>query len=206
MSQHLIVQQPAQPSRLALMFHGVGSSAADLMPLGRALAPHMPDTQIVSVQAPDAVGPGWQWFSVQAITEDERPRRVAATLPRFVDAVAAWQQSSGVAPADTVLIGFSQGAIMALESTQAPAPLAGRVFALAGRFATPPRVAPASTLIHLMHGDADPVMPVQLALDAHARLLALGARATLDRFPGLGHGIDGRVVDAMLRRWRAGDG
>ena len=38
----------------------VGSSAADLVPLGQALAPHLPEAQIVSVQAPDAAGPGWQ--------------------------------------------------------------------------------------------------------------------------------------------------
>jgi phospholipase/carboxylesterase len=50
----------------------------------------------------------------------------------------------------------------------------------------------------MMQGDADSVMPVSLAIDAHARLLALHARATLDRFPGLGHGIDGRVVNAIL--------
>jgi len=41
--------------------------------------------------------------------------------------------------------------------------------------------------------------PPALAIDAHARLLALHAHATLDRFAGLGHGIDTRVVDAILR-------
>jgi hypothetical protein len=51
-----------------------------------------------------------------------------------------------------------------------------------------------------MHGDADAVMPVRGAIDALAQLQSLGAVATLDRFPGLGHGIDGRVVDAIVRR------
>ncbi len=44
------------------------------------------------------------------------------------------------------------------------------------------------------------VMPVRGAVDALAQLRGLGAVATLDRFPGLGHGIDRRVVDAILRR------
>jgi phospholipase/carboxylesterase len=70
MSIHdLIVQRPARLGQLVLLFHGVGSSARDLVPLGEALATHLSDTAIVSVQAPEAAGPGWQWFSVQGVTE-----------------------------------------------------------------------------------------------------------------------------------------
>ncbi len=199
-TQDLIVQRPAEPRQLVLLFHGVGSSARDLTPLGEALAPHLPDALIVSAQAPEASGRGWQWFSVQAVTEANRPARVAAAMPAFVQAVEQWQQACAVGPAATTLIGFSQGAIMALESTQLDSPPATRVIALSGRFARPPRTAFASVRTHLVHGDADAVMPVQAAVDALAQLQALGAAATLDRFPGLGHGIDQRVVDAIVRR------
>jgi hypothetical protein len=48
--------------------------------------------------------------------------------------------------------------------------------------------------------ETDVGMPVRLAVDALAQLQGLGAVATLDRFPGLGHGIDMRVVDAIVRR------
>ncbi|MEX8520403.1 MAG: hypothetical protein AB3X44_17995 [Leptothrix sp. (in: b-proteobacteria)] len=43
-------------------------------------------------------------------------------------------------------------------------------------------------------------MPVRLGVDALAQLQALGATATLDRFPGLGHGIDPRVVGKIVER------
>ncbi|NRF71257.1 esterase [Aquincola sp. S2] len=198
-TQDLFVQRPAKPSQLVLLFHGVGSSARDLAPLGEALAPHLPDA-IVSVQAPEASGRGWQWFSVQAVTEANRPARVTAAMPGFVRAVMHWQQDCGVGTAATTLVGFSQGAIMALESTQLDNPPAARVIALSGRFARPPRIAHGSVRTHLLHGDDDTVMPVQGAVDALARLQDLGAIATLDRFPGLGHGVDGRVVDAIVRR------
>jgi phospholipase/carboxylesterase len=198
MQDDLIVQQPAGAQHLVLLFHGVGSSASDLLPLGQALAPHMADAFIVSVQAPDAQGPGRQWFSVQSVTEANRPARVAATMPRFVQAVRDWQKASGLDTARTTLIGFSQGAIMALESTQTIRPPAGRVIALSGRFARPPRVAPVVTRVHLIHGDADRVMPVHLARDAQEQLQALGGQVTLERFPGLGHGIDGRVLSAIV--------
>jgi phospholipase/carboxylesterase len=199
-TQDLIVQRPAKPGQLLLLFHGVGSSARDLLPLGEALAPHRPDAVIVSVQAPEAAGRGWQWLSVQGVTEADRPARVAAAMPGFVQAVRQWQEATALAPAQTTLIGFSQGAIMALESTQLDNSPAARVIALSGRFAQPPRVAHTSVRTHLMHGDADAVMPVRGAVDALAQLQSLRAVATLDRFPGLGHGIDGRVVEAIVRR------
>ena len=199
-SSDLIVRRPAAPTQLLLLFHGVGSSARDLEPLGEALALHLPDAAIVSVQAPEPVGRGWQWFSVQGVTEADRPARVAAAMPRFAQVVRQWQQACDVGAAETTLIGFSQGAIMALEATQLDSPPAGRVIALSGRFARPPLIAQTSVDTHLIHGDADDVMPVRGAVDAFAQLQALGAAATLDRFPGLGHGIDPRVVDAVVRR------
>lgn len=205
--QHLVVQRPAAvaPSaarELLLLFHGVGSSAEDLRPLGLTLAAHRLGAWIVSVQAPERseFGAGWQWFPVHGVTEANRPHRVVAAMPAFLQAVAAWQQASGIGRDATTLIGFSQGAIMALESTQHAEPPAARVVSIAGRFAQPPRRAPARTALHLMHGEKDPVMPSRLAAEAVAQWRALGAEATLDLFPGLAHGIDARVVDALALR------
>lgn len=205
MQDDLILQRPdaAADPELLLLFHGVGSSAQDLQPLGEALAAQRPGAWVVSVRAPQPseLGRGWQWFSVQGVTEANRPGRVAAALPAFAQRVAAWQRHTGVGAARTTLIGFSQGAIMALASTQAAGPSGnGRVIAIAGRFAQPPHQAPAGFAVHLMHGEQDRVMPVALAVEADRALRQLGAISTLDRFAGLGHGIDARVVAAIARR------
>lgn len=206
MQDDLIIQRPTRAqsptNELLLLLHGVGSNAEDLRPLGQALALQRPQAWIVSVRAPhpSQSGPGWQWFSVQGVTEASRPERVAAAMSAFLQSVAAWQRECGVSAAQTTLIGFSQGAIMALESTQTGQAPAARVIALSGRFARAPQVAPASLRVHLMHGDRDPVIPLQLALDASSRLRDLGVPTTLDQFAGLGHGIDRRVVDIIVRR------
>jgi phospholipase/carboxylesterase len=206
MERDLIVQQPdAQADvELVLLFHGVGSSAEDLRAVGQAIAAKRPRAWVISVCSPDPsdFGRGWQWFSVQGVTETNRPDRVATAMPRFVEKAVAWQRHTGVTPERTTLIGFSQGAIMALESTQRQGieSVAARVIAIAGRFAKPPRVAPERVVVHLMHGEQDHVMPVGLSVDAHRTLQELGAVSTLDMFAGLGHGIDNRVVDAILQR------
>ncbi|MBC5784629.1 dienelactone hydrolase family protein [Ramlibacter sp. USB13] len=120
-------------------------------------------------------------------------------MPSFLQAIARWQQETGIAADRTVLVGFSQGAILSLESTQVEgAPACGRVVAIAGRFAQPVRRAPPCP-VHLVHGDQDGVVPAQSSVDAAAALHGLGAQVTLDLLPGLGHGIDGRVVQALLR-------
>jgi phospholipase/carboxylesterase len=198
-NEALIIQQPPAAAgagtELLLLFHGVGSSAQDLLPLGEALAAHRPQAWVVSVRSPEPadLGRGWQWFSVKGITEANRPERVQAAMPRFLQTVTQWQ-------AATTLIGFSQGAIMALEATQTEASPGGRVVAIAGRFALAPRTAPARTAVHLMHGDDDGVMPLALAVDAAEHLKRLGATVTLDRFAGLGHGIDARVLGRIQQR------
>lgn len=198
MQNDLLIQRPDSlpPRQLLLLFHGVGSRAEDLRPLGQALAATQSQALVVSVRSSDAsdLGQGWRWFPVQGVTEANRPSRVAVAMPRFVEAVRAWQRESGVGADATTLVGFSQGAIMALESTQQSEPIAGRVIALAGRFAQPPRIAPSRVMLHLLHGEQDRVMPAVLATDAAAQWRALGGTATLDLFSGLGHGIDARVV------------
>jgi phospholipase/carboxylesterase len=206
-SHDLIVQQPAPSStapELVMFFHGVGSSAEDLRPLAEFVAPAVPHAWIVSVRAPDRsdFGHGWQWFSVHGITEENRPARVAAAQPRFTQRIEEWQRLTGATPARTTLAGFSQGAIMALESTQSASPPAERVISMAGRFALPPRVANERMAIHLLHGDQDRVVPTAFAVEAAAALQAIGTQVSLELFPGLGHGIDERLAQ-RLRHWLA---
>lgn len=206
MTDAIVVQQApagsATPSELILMFHGVGAHPEDLVPLGHALAAQRPHAWIVSVRAPEPsdMGVGWQWFPIRGVTEASRPARVDAAMPAFLQGVRTWQHDTGIGPEQTTLIGFSQGAIMVLEATQQSATPAARVIAIAGRFAQAPRQAPAGMQVNLMHGEQDAVMPVALAEAAFSQLQALGAEVTLDRFPGLGHGVDGRVVARMLQR------
>jgi phospholipase/carboxylesterase len=55
-------------------------------------------------------------------------------------------------------------------------------------------------VLHLMQGEQDRVMPLSLAVDAAAALRSLGAKVTLDPFPGLGHGVDTRVLRRIAER------
>jgi phospholipase/carboxylesterase len=188
-STSIIVQQPQGPaSSLVLLTHGVGSVPQSMLGVGRWFAERDRNAMVVSVASPDPadISNGLQWFSVRGITEDSRQARVDAAVPAFTKTVRHWQQVSHVTAQRTLIAGFSQGAIMALESTKLAAPPALRIVAIAGRYATLP-IEKTGASIHLLHGGADPVMPEALGQFALARLLELGVDATLDVAAGVAH-------------------
>ena len=203
MTASIVVQRPeGTAQQLILLFHGVGSNAQDLVPVGQQFVAKFPGAWVISLGGlqPSDFGQGRQWFSVAGITEDNRPGRVAAAMPAFRSLIQQLQKESGVAAANTTLIGFSQGAIMSLESTQTQPALAAHVIAFAGRFASAPTQAMNGISIHLVHGDADQVMSVESSRSAAKQLQALGAKVTLDIEPGMGHGINARMLTAALAR------
>lgn len=168
--------------------HGVGSVPQSMLGVARWFAHRDSAALVVSVASPEPsdISNGLQWFSVRGVTEDNRQARVDTAMPAFIASVRHWQRVAGVDAQGTLIAGFSQGAIMALESTKLPDPPALRIVSFAGRFATLPEQR-SEAGIHLLHGDADPVMPAMLAQAAQARLLQLGTDITVDIRPGVGH-------------------
>jgi phospholipase/carboxylesterase len=203
----MIIQRPAGPARqLVLLFHGVGADEADLRPVGERLAREYPEALVASLRAPHrgGFGSGYQWFAIDSIDDATRIERVAAELPAFVARIRQWQLETGLGAEATVLIGFSQGAIMALEATthaDADA-LAGRVVALSGRYAKLPEAAPAATTLFMIHGKTDPVMHYGYTVEAAQHLVALGGDVVADVVPGLGHAIDAEVLNLLVQRLR----
>lgn len=201
-SNALLIQQPSSPAQLILLFHGVGSNARSLQGIGEAVAAAFPQAMVVAVDAPHSAGmPGaWQWFSVAGVTEDNRQARVDAAMPAFTACVAHWQQRCGLGPQATALIGFSQGAIMSLESTKLAHPPAGRVVALSGRFATLPATGDYGGSVHLMHGKEDPVISYQHAIAAAHQMRELGIDFTAEVRPFVGHEVPPDFVTLLVDR------
>jgi phospholipase/carboxylesterase len=201
---HSIVIQKfsGRPEQLILLFHGMGGSPDGLVPLGRRLASAFPGSTVVSVAAPHPSGNsgGREWFSAAGITEASRIGRVEQAMPAFLAQIREWQQSADVTPTATALAGFSQGAIMSLEASVTPSPPAGRVIAIAGRFARLPEHAPSHATIHLLHGKEDPVIPYRHTIDAAHRLRELGGDVTADVVPFTGHEISGAIADLAAER------
>lgn len=202
MNDVLVIRQPAGAQQLFLLFHGVGGQPRDMQALGERLAQAFAQAAVVCVPGaqPSDLGRGRQWFSVRGIDDGNRPARVADALPGFVAEVQRWQARTGVPPAATALVGFSQGAILALEAAKQAELLAARVIAIAGRYASLPERLNEHCTVHLVHGKHDEVMPYGLTVAAAEHLVAAGADVTADVLPFVRHEIHPEVMDTVLDR------
>jgi phospholipase/carboxylesterase len=199
----LIIQTPpGTAQQLILLFHGVGSDPQAMQPLGQRLADDFPNAMVVSPAAanPSSLGRGFEWFSVIGITEDNRVDRVSAAMPAFMACVAYWQKQSGVAAAGTALIGFSQGAIMSLESAKQNPPPAGRIVAIGGRFATLPGEGLMDVTVHFLHGKDDGVIPYSNTVQAAHHLRDLGIDVTAEVLPFIGHEIHPEFIELVMTK------
>jgi phospholipase/carboxylesterase len=205
MDRAIVVQDPKHPGpeQLFMLFHGVGSQPRSMLEVAQCLAEHFPLAHVVCIpSAHDSDVPGGlEWFSVQGVSEENRHERVRSQMPLFLQVIQTWQQNTGVSPEATALVGFSQGGIMSLESTQSEQLVAGRIIALSARFVSnTPKPPHKATTLHLIHGKRDPVIAYAHCVQAAEHLVHQGADLTADVLPDLGHEINASVLDLMIQR------
>ena len=182
---------------LVVFLHGYGADGNDLIDIGRMWQPHLPGVAFVSPNAPEPCGMapmGRQWFPLTLRDPAEYWRGVSAaarTLDGFLDAE---RDRLGITDDRIVLVGFSQGTMMALHvglrRPRGPAAIVGYSGLLAG----PEHLAEttARPTVTLIHGDQDQVLPVQHTLMAASALGEAGIPVTFHISPGVAHGIDQR--------------
>jgi phospholipase/carboxylesterase len=183
---------------LVVLLHGYGADGNDLIDIGQAWRSHLPGVAFVSPHAPEPCGmspAGRQWFALTMRDEHERWRGTSAAGPvldRFLDAE---RDRLGIDDERIVLVGFSQGTMMALHAglrrRRGPAAVIGYSGQLTGGPENLEGV-PARPRITMIHGDRDEVLPIGLMFSSVTMLGAAGIPAVFHVCPGLGHGIDQR--------------
>lgn len=117
---------PLDDARAALiLLHGRGAGAADILALGREIAPDG-----VALLAPEADGATWYPLSFLAPLEANQPHLDGALAA--VDRVVARAEAAGLDRDRIVLGGFSQGACLTLEYLARTGGRWGGVIALSG--------------------------------------------------------------------------
>jgi phospholipase/carboxylesterase len=191
---------PAQARQRLVLLHGWGADADDLLDLGELLVG--PEVSVVALRAPEPhpYGSGRQWYGLQPIDWAALPAARAGLRGRL-EALAA-----SVPLEQTVLLGFSQGAAMAVD-VGCGLPLAG-IVACSGYphegWQAPTQRPP----VLLSHGRQDPVVPYaasealeQALAEAVSNAASGESQATspavsLLPFNG-GHGIDPELMPAL---------
>jgi phospholipase/carboxylesterase len=190
-------------SGLVVLLHGYGANGDDLIALGDGWRRSLPDAAFVAPNAPQSIPGmygGLQWFPLTLRDPSEYWRGVAAAQPaldRFLDAELARYRLT----ADRlVLVGFSQGTMMALHVGLRRAAAPAGIVAYSGLLAGPGHLAEtkARPPVLLVHGEADDMIPVEALHMAREALAGAGIPVEWHVRPGLGHGIDAEA------QWMAG--
>jgi phospholipase/carboxylesterase len=187
--------------QLVMFLHGYGADGNDLIEIGRAWQPFLPQAAFVSPHAPEPCSQapvGRQWFALTFRDPNERwvgVNKAASVLERFIDAELA---RHNLPPTALALVGFSQGTMMALHvGLRRSAPPAA-IVGYSGLLVLPPdgnleKVAAeikSRPPVLLVHGDQDELIPPQALFQSAQGLAALGVSAEWHLSPGIGHGID----------------
>lgn len=199
---------------LVVLLHGYGSDGRDLIALGQFWRDSFPDTIFVAPNAPQvcAGNPfGYEWFPLDLEADRDLSRLVGAETAQPVIAgflADLWAQT-GLGPSDTILAGFSQGAMMALHTgLRLDQPLKG-IIAFSGLVIAPEKLAAeiaSRPPVLLIHGDFDEVVPVTGSETALPLLTELGVPTELHISEGSGHAIaqDGLEAATGFLRARLG--
>lgn len=199
-------ERPAarEPAGLLILHHGRGADERDLLGLADVLDPER-RLHVVTPRGPLTLAgwPGYHWYSVPRVgypdrqSFDDAYRRLAA----FHD--ETWERT-GIAPAETVLGGFSMGSVMSYAlGLGGDRPLPAGILAFSGFIPTvdgwqPDLASRAQLPVFIAHGRRDPIMDVAFARHAHSLLDGAGLPVTYLESDAA-HRIDPAYVPAATR-------
>ena len=187
-----------EASAAAILLHGRGGSAEDILALARALE----EPRLVYL-APEAANNSWYPESFLAPIERNEPWLSSALgiIRRLLDRLS----KAGIPLDRTLLLGFSQGGCLALEFAARNGTRYGGVVGLAGGLIGAPGISrdyPGSlegTPVFLGCGDRDPYVPLERLEETAAVMIRLGAEVTKRVYHGMGHLVNEDELEFLGR-------
>lgn len=180
---------------LLLLLHGYGDSGSGFFPIAEELAPHLPTTHIISLNAPYPFEFGFdgrQWFGLTNRSEESMLnglRNIEPILGQYID-----QQliKFKLEPKQIGLFGFSQGAMVSLHvGLRRKSALAG-IISCSGTIVAPQLLKNelrSTPQISLIHGELDEVIPYEALAYTRNSLEENGLEVSSFSEKNIGHTI-----------------
>jgi predicted esterase len=188
---------PVAEARLvAIMLHGRGASAEDILGLAAEFSP-----RDVAYLAPQAAGRAWYPLSFLAPMAQNEPGLSSAL--RMIERLVETLQQQQIPANRIALMGFSQGACLALEFAARHAQRYAAIAGFSGGVIGPPgtpRDYPGTcdgTPVFLGCSDVDPHIPLERVNESAEVFARLGARVDTRIYPGMAHTIIASEIDAV---------
>jgi phospholipase/carboxylesterase len=204
---------------VVVLLHGYGAPGTDLVPLWREL-PVAREVRFVFPEAPLDLGFGGRaWWPIDMARLQDRSSKAASEgliseVPPGLDAardallelLQVLERDLGALPEQTLLGGFSQGAMLATDTVLRTSRPFGGLAVLSGSLISHDEWSPLMSArrglpVLQSHGRADPILPFEVAERLRDELVAAGLPVEFIAFNG-GHGIPGGVLDGLTRSIR----
>ncbi len=197
---------PLDEARAAMVLvHGRGATAESILTLVPELVAGGA-AEGFAFLAPQAAG--GTWYPLSFLAEIERNEPYLSSALGALERLLGQVEAAGVPAERTVLLGFSQGACLAIEYTARHARRWGGVAVLTGGLIGPPGMPREyagsfeGTPVVVGSGDPDPHVPRSRLEETAAVLTRMGATVDLRIYPGMGHTVNEEEV-GLVRRMMA---
>ena len=153
-----------KPDKLVIFLHGVGSDGLDLINLADEIEETLPNAVFLSPNAPfpHDVYTGYQWFSLSDYDDDKLFQGVQVALPILRNYIDENLAKYKLSYKDLVLLGFSQGSMMAIQTALRLPESCFAVICFSGALVKPSALATemkSKQPMFIAHGSADQVVP-----------------------------------------------
>lgn len=178
-----------EAKRAMIMIHGRGASAQSIL----SLSAHF-ESDKMAFLAPQATGGSWYPYSFLAPMDDNEPG-LSSALVVIGQLVEQLKMEYNFAAKDIYLLGFSQGACLALEYAARNAGRYGGIFGLSGGLIGPegtPRDYSGSfseTPVLLGCSDVDHHIPRERVVESGEVFKGMGADVTVQLYKNFGHSV-----------------
>ncbi|MDP1836538.1 MAG: dienelactone hydrolase family protein [Chlamydiales bacterium] len=192
MHSHTNILERGQPidkaSKALIMLHGRGSSASNILGLADRL-----DAEDFYIVAPQATNSSWYPYSFMAEDSTNEPWLTSAveTIKKLID-----ETSLRIPKSQIYVLGFSQGACLALEISSRYAEKYGGIVAFSGGLIgkslneTKYKGNFQGTKVFIGNSDIDPHIPLERSKQSKDVMEKLGASATLKVYEGMAHTVN----------------
>ncbi len=192
------------PKQMVILLHGLGANGQDLFSLTPMLAGALPNAVFVSPDAPfpcDMAPVGFQWFSLQDRDPDKIYKGIQIAAPILDEFISEQLEKHNVSADKCALLGFSQGTMMSLYAGPRYQDSLAGVLGYSGALFWGDKIDEATLNkmpVHLIHGEADQVVPVDAYSHAKQSLEAFQFPVSGHTTPRLGHGIDEQGIESGI--------
>lgn len=194
------------PKYVMILLHGYGSNSDDLISLAPDLGKALLDTIFISPNAPFSfeggiMGGAYQWYSLLDRSTKALAEGYIKAAPILEEYIESVQKKYKVKPEQVILSGFSQGGMMTLQfgthyKKKLAALLSFSGYIIGSELLSDDNVdINKETPIFISHGLLDVVVPVNSFHYAVSYLKHEGYKVTSVSSPGLGHGIDLKILE-----------